>query len=415
MRQIVGRGARHRRSTKIDLIEGDTALTPDQGRTAGSTGIQRGGMQIRQAAATARKALIELAAPEAQHAGRRSRRHRWRGASEGGRRGRDIRRSASAGKKFDLKLDPKAPLKDPATTHSSASRCRGRTYRRRCTGSPRLHARFHACRACCMAASSGRRRSARRSCRSMNRRSRISPACKVVRIKDFLGVVAEDEWTCVRAHARAEGAMERVATACRRRPSLTDVAAQHGRYHRRDAAQQGHAGGTLPAGAKTLKADAISGRCRATPRSARPARSPTCAPTRRRSGPRRRGRMAIATSFARILGLPRDKVRLIYLDGSGCYGMNGHDDAAADAAILSRAVGTSGARAMDARGRARLGSEGPAAAARYRRRASIPTASIVDWRTEMWLPQGDARPAEHSAARPGRGRHRPAARASAPA
>ena len=43
--------------------------------------------------------------------------------------------------------------------------------------------------------------------------------------------------------------------------------------------------------------------------------------------------------FAKMLGLPADKVRLIYMDGSGCYGMNGHDDAAADAALLSRAVG----------------------------------------------------------------------------
>jgi nicotinate dehydrogenase subunit B len=47
---------------KIKYIEGDTSLTPNQGRTSGSTGIQRGGMQIRQAAATARKALIDLAA-----------------------------------------------------------------------------------------------------------------------------------------------------------------------------------------------------------------------------------------------------------------------------------------------------------------------------------------------------------------
>ena len=44
-------------------------------------------------------------------------------------------------------------------------------------------------------------------------------------------------------------------------------------------------------------------------------------------------------TFARFLGLPPDKVQLIYLDGAGCYGMNGHEDAAADAAILSRAVG----------------------------------------------------------------------------
>jgi nicotinate dehydrogenase subunit B len=47
---------------KIRYIEGDTALTPNQGRTSGSNGIQHGGMQIRQAAATARKALIALAA-----------------------------------------------------------------------------------------------------------------------------------------------------------------------------------------------------------------------------------------------------------------------------------------------------------------------------------------------------------------
>src|ERR1700682_6124266 len=47
---------------KIKYIEGDTALTPDQGRTSGSTGITRRGLQIRQAAATARKAMIDLAA-----------------------------------------------------------------------------------------------------------------------------------------------------------------------------------------------------------------------------------------------------------------------------------------------------------------------------------------------------------------
>src|SRR6185437_7125982 len=44
-------------------------------------------------------------------------------------------------------------------------------------------------------------------------------------------------------------------------------------------------------------------------------------------------------AFARFLGLPPERVRLIYLDGSGCYGMNGHEDAAADAALLSQAIG----------------------------------------------------------------------------
>ena len=39
---------------RIAMIEGDTALCPDQGGTGGSTGIVGGGMQIRQAAANAR-------------------------------------------------------------------------------------------------------------------------------------------------------------------------------------------------------------------------------------------------------------------------------------------------------------------------------------------------------------------------
>ncbi|MBE0703174.1 MAG: molybdopterin-dependent oxidoreductase, partial [Afipia sp.] len=46
----------------VNTIEGDTALTPDQGPTYGSLSIQAGGMQIRQAAATARSVLLDQAA-----------------------------------------------------------------------------------------------------------------------------------------------------------------------------------------------------------------------------------------------------------------------------------------------------------------------------------------------------------------
>ena len=47
---------------RIELIEGDTALTPEQGSTWGSLSIQVGGMQLRQAAAAARQALLAEAA-----------------------------------------------------------------------------------------------------------------------------------------------------------------------------------------------------------------------------------------------------------------------------------------------------------------------------------------------------------------
>src|SRR6202167_1224619 len=52
---------------RIALVEGDTALTPDQGSTGGSTGIMVGGVQIRQAAATARAQLLVLGAERLHH------------------------------------------------------------------------------------------------------------------------------------------------------------------------------------------------------------------------------------------------------------------------------------------------------------------------------------------------------------
>jgi nicotinate dehydrogenase subunit B len=42
---------------------------------------------------------------------------------------------------------------------------------------------------------------------------------------------------------------------------------------------------------------------------------------------------------AKFLNMPLDKVRVIYVRGSGCYGLNGADAASFDAAILSQAVG----------------------------------------------------------------------------
>src|SRR5579871_1610017 len=47
---------------RVALVEGDTALTVDQGGTGGSTGLTRGGVEVRQAAATARQGLIALGA-----------------------------------------------------------------------------------------------------------------------------------------------------------------------------------------------------------------------------------------------------------------------------------------------------------------------------------------------------------------
>ena len=40
-------------------------------------------------------------------------------------------------------------------------------------------------------------------------------------------------------------------------------------------------------------------------------------------------------AISEMLGLPQDRVRVIHMEGSGCYGHNGADDAAADAALIA--------------------------------------------------------------------------------
>jgi CO/xanthine dehydrogenase Mo-binding subunit len=44
-------------------------------------------------------------------------------------------------------------------------------------------------------------------------------------------------------------------------------------------------------------------------------------------------------AVAQLLGFDEENVRIIYREGAGCYGHNGADDAGADAALLSQAVG----------------------------------------------------------------------------
>ncbi len=44
-------------------------------------------------------------------------------------------------------------------------------------------------------------------------------------------------------------------------------------------------------------------------------------------------------SAALVLGIPKENVRVIFVEGSGCYGINGADTVCFDAALLSQAVG----------------------------------------------------------------------------
>ena len=366
---------------KIQYVEGDTALTPDQGRTSGSSGIQRGGMQIRQAAATAREALIGLAARQLQ----------MKPDDLVANDGQVLPKSGGAGirfadliggRNFNLKLNSKAPLKDPATYTLVGKPLPRPDVPAKCTGSftymqdfslpGMMHARVirpPAIGAKLIAVDES----------SIKHLSGAS----AVRIKDFLAVVADDEWTAMRA-ARALRAQwsewsglpaqDELMATLRADPGLADeVLVSRGQQ------------GAKPAGAKTLSASYFW------PMQSHGSIGPSCAVADVRADAATvwtasQGTHGNRKTFARFLGLPQDKVRLIYLDGAGCYGMNGHEDAAADAAILSRAVGRpvrvqwsrEDEHGWDPKGPPQLldisGAVGP-------------DGRILEWRTEMWLPQ----------------------------
>jgi nicotinate dehydrogenase subunit B len=97
------------------------------------------------------------------------------------------------------------------------------------------------------------------------------------------------------------------------------------------------------------------------------------------------GPHGLRANFARVFGIPEEKLRVIFMDGSGSYGSNGNDDAAADALLLSRAVGKpvrvqwmrEDEHAWDPKGPPQLLDIRGALDAENR---------IAAWETQMWLP-----------------------------
>jgi len=182
----------------VTVVQGDTALTPDQGPTFGSLSIQIGGVQIRNAAALARKALIELASaklgvkPEDMTV--------TDGVISGGGKSASYA-ELIGGKSFSLAVDHKAP---PKTKDAKDYKFVGKALPRRdipakVTGGftymqdfqvpDMLHGRV------VRPAAIGAK------LESVDEASiaGIRGIVKLVREGNFLGVVAENEWAAIKA------------------------------------------------------------------------------------------------------------------------------------------------------------------------------------------------------------------------
>ena len=72
---------------------------------------------------------------------------------------------------------------------------------------------------------------------------------------------------------------------------------------------------------------------------------------------------------AQFLKMPRENVRVVWMQGPQAYGRTAADDAGFEAAFLANGARPSGAGAVDAAGRDRVGHEGPGVRRQDARRA----------------------------------------------
>jgi nicotinate dehydrogenase subunit B len=372
---------------RITLIEGDTDLTPDQGPTAGSTGVTKGGVQIRRAAATARKALIERAAERLGLAAEAL------DIIDGEARpiagdGRSIGIGDLVGAHgFGLGLDSDAPLRPPATytvvgrplpRPDVPAKVTGRhVYIQDFTRPNMLHGRVI------------RPPAIGATLLSVDE-SGLKPikGARVIRVRDFLAVVAETEWDAVRAAGSLRATWSESAT-------LTG----------HESVRAGMKAGPFLAEEKLVSKGAAADFLAAAGDSVRRAEyywpvqshaslGPSCAVAEVGAAAATIWTASQAThrfrpAFAAMLDLPVDKVRMVYVDGSGCYGMNGHDDAAADAALLAKFTGRPVKVQWSRDDELGWDPKGPPQLLALEGTMDS-SGRIGAWRTEMWLPRATA-------------------------
>ncbi len=382
MRQIVGEEL-DVPIERIAMIEGDTALTPNQGGTSGSYGVARGGTQMRRAAATARQALVSMAAA------RLGRPAADLEVVDGVVRAKDGSGSVAYGeligdRAFGLKVDAAAPLKP-----YDRFRFIGRSLPRpdvpeKVTGHHRylqdltlpnmLHARVI------------RPPAFGATLQSVDESSIAGVGgARVVRIQSFLAVLAEREWDAVRA-ARALKTQWGAGTGLPDHAREFDTMRTTRVVRDQEVAKRGDLAvlSAPPASTRTL---AASYRW---PMQTHGSIGPSCGVADVRADrvtvwSASQNVHGLQNTFARILGVERDRVRVIYMDGAGSYGANGADDAAAEAALLSRAVGRPVRVQWSRQEEHGLDPKGPAQLLDLRA-AVDKDGEIAAWETQAWLP-----------------------------
>ena len=371
----------------VRIIQGQTGVTPDQGYTAGSASLQAGAVPIRRAAAEARGALLELAAAKLK----------MPVADLICRDGRVITRDATAaegvtygallaGTRFNRQISaatPSTPVSEyrfvgysvprvdiPGKIHGTFQylqdlRVPG-VWHARVVRPPAVGARF---------------------VRTDPHSIAGIPNVRVVQIRDFVAVAAPDEWDAIRA-----------ARALKVRWEGGGLPSFHELYHSvratpsaaHEVVRRGDVDGAFRTSAKQLSA------VYQWPFQTHGSIGPSCAVADVRDDratiwSSTQGVYQLRDALAQLLQFSPEAVRVNYVEAAGCYGHNGSDDAAADAVLISRAIGKPVRVQWMRHDEHGWDPKGPAMVIEVRGALSADP-RIVGWRYDVWTPTHSTRP-----------------------
>ena len=325
---------------QMHVVRLDTHVTPNQGATTSSSSIERGGPQLRAAAAEARQALLQLAsarlgAPVAELTVEKG------VVSVAGQLGRSVRYGDLLGDKaFSVKLTGKAPQK-PVSQHKLVGarvprldipdKVAGKyTHMQHVRVAGMLHGRIVRPRG------QGAYGAGAKPLEIDESSIRDIPGARVVRRGDFVGVVAEHEWDAVKAARALKVTWQENATlpgnaglhdAMRAAKTTDTTVVDDGDIAKGFAAAVHTAAATYHL-----------------PYQAHMPFGPNCAIAD--VGPN--GALVMSSTqdiynsragLAPVLGLPEDQVRVQYYEGSGTFGHSCYEDCAQAAAIMSQLAG----------------------------------------------------------------------------
>jgi nicotinate dehydrogenase subunit B len=375
---------------RVRMVMGDTARCVDQGQTVASLTINRAGPQLRQAAADGRQALLTLAATHlgvpadkltvkdgiVSPAGDPSRRVSYGQLVEGRLLGVAIPVEGSA-TGFGLALGGAQPK--PVSAYTIVGRSVPRVdIAPKVTGEffyvqdVRVPGMLHG-----------------RVIRPSGLGSQLlsygkpSHGARVVRLNNFLGVVAEREWDAIQAAQGLEvkwsdwaglPAMDKLYSYIRETPSLQDTV----------VSSTGDAVGALAGAPRAFSASYT------TAVGTHGSIGPSCAVADVKNGSATvwsgtQGPNVVRSAVADALDIPVENVRIITFEASGCYGRNGSDPATVDAALMSQLTGRPVRAQWMRHDEHGWDPKGPATVHELRGGLDQ-TGEIVGWDHEAWIP-----------------------------